>query len=226
MKKLNLDDYLKNFINSDGKIPESPSIFSNQSIPSLNIYNFLKNRINDDWWENEFETIETYLKNIFGIILIGPNREKVHALQRLCNSNLGFIDWYEFNILSISLNGGIVDFDSLVQPTPGMIISAVKIMNKVRPDQNDKFGDEVKKYITLVFLDNGIYTPPPSLVNLISKYMATLVTKERIDEWINIVKNSFKLMQNTSSISDNDDIETIQANRVAKAELSASVYSG
>lgn len=221
-KKLELDEYLGG-LNTVNTV-SSPVIFSDQTTPALSIYNFLVKNMGEDWWENEFKTIEQYLKNSFGIELTGPNREKVHALQRLCKSNLSFIDWYEFNILAISLNGGMVDFDSLTQPTPGMVINTVKIMNKIRP--NEKFGEETKKYITLVLIDNGIYTPPPSLVDLVAEYMAIMVTDEVRRDWTNSVKDSFKIMQDPlKNTPKEDSSRSIQANRVAKSELAASVYN-
>ena len=227
MKRINdLESYLTK-VSVDTKVPVS--IFSDQEASSLKIHAFLVNAFGEDWWENEFETIEQILKRKYGVELRDSNREKVHALKTLSESDHPFIDWYEFNIIALSLNGSIVDFEYLVYPEPGQVISTVKIMNKLRPDMGGQFGKEVIKYITMILIFNGIYTPPPSLVDVVSKEMSQHVSQESANMWADVMKDTFEIIRNPDNpppiqISPEKEKVGVQAGRVARSELAANVY--
>lgn len=203
--------------------PDDSVIKVNTSLNSddtsaVEIDGFLSKHLGEDWWDWEIETIIQKLWVEFGIALSDSVNDKVLAIRHLCRSDLPFRDWYEFNQIALSFGGAIADFTHLRKPSPGMVINAVKSMNKIRPDAENDFGDDVIKYIAICLIDDGVYAPPPSIEALISSRMRELVSKESSDMWPS-VKEEFK--KALASGTADETSQGIQAKRLIKAEASA-----
>jgi len=189
------------------------------------IYDFLNRELGPDWWEWEIETIDHMLWVKFSVALEDVNRDKVHAIRHLCNNDQPFWDWYEFNQLALSFSGSMADFEFLKKPSPGMIINAVKSMNYIRPDRKGQFNDDVVKYICIMLKDDGIYVPPPSLFDLISKKFSEFVSPRmnNLLTWKEIYK-IYHSMVNKKTFDATEEVEYIQARRIFSAEAAALSY--
>lgn len=197
------------------------NLFNDENASAIKIYNFLNGAFGEDWWEWEFETIEKMLWTKYGVALDEINRDKLWAIKHLCNSNRPFLDWHEFNNIALSFGGAIADFEDLKKPTPGMIINAVKAMQYIRPEE--EFSFEVKKYICIILSVEGIYTPPPSLTDLIKNEFTELVSKESIRNWPDVLKRMSSII-NESNLELNENAVDIQAKRLINAEEAAITY--
>ena len=185
------------------------------------IYDFLNKQYGEDWWEDEIETIERLIWMDFGIVLSPTNLDKVLALRHLCHSDAAFFDWYEFNQLALAFGGVGADFTYLRKPSPGMLVNAVQTINYVRPDEKDEFNDEVKNYISISLINDGIYTPPPSIAPLIAKNMNKLVKDWTAGKWGD-VGEEMKHLDKRGGIK--ETATNIQARRLLRTELAAERY--
>jgi hypothetical protein len=199
------------------------TVFNDENSSAIKIYDFL-NRLDPDWWEWEIETLDKILLVNYGVALDEVNRDKVLAIRHVCNSDGCFIDWFEFNQVALAFAGSIADFDALRIPSPGMAISALKTMNYIRPDRNGEISNDLKKYLCILFFNEGIYTPPPSLMDIIGEEMAKIVKPEMKEKWVKILERFKQLLTDKNIIIEENDID-IQAKRLINAEGSAQEYS-
>ncbi len=187
----------------------------------VDIYNFMVSKYGGDWWENEIETIDRLLFLDFGLVLSDVNRDKVLSLRHLCRDDSPFYDWYLFNQLALSLGGAISDFEYLKKPSPGMIINAVHVFNYIRPDRKGEFGVDVLKYICISLINDGIYTPPPSIAPLIGKTMNDLTSKGSAKYWGRVGDKFEKAKKDKVT----DETSTgIQSRRLLLAESASERY--
>jgi predicted nucleic acid-binding protein len=127
-----------------------------------------------------------------------------------------------FNQVAVAVSGAIADFEVLRTPTPGMIINAVEVMKYIRPEE--PFSREVKKYISILLIQEGIYIPPPSLVELIGEEFELLVKTTNKEEW-KVVYNKYKEMLESKKFNIEETPLDIQARRLLVAEEAANEYS-
>lgn len=218
--------YVTNFpkeaaIKSKEAIVNFNTVLNNDNTPSTKIYDFMNKNYGTDWWENEIETIDRLLWLDFGLILSDVNRDKVLALRHLCRNDAAFFDWYEFNQQALSLGGAIAGFDYLKKPSPGMVINAVHTLNYIRPDRESNFSPDVLKYICINLINDGIYTPPPSIAKLVGKTMNELTSKGSAKNW-GKVGDKFEKAINSGFT---DETATgIQSRRLVVAESAAKKY--
>ena len=194
---------------------------SNQDAKSMDIYNLMNKSFGSDWWEWEIETIDKMLWVRFGMVLEDANRDKVLAIRHLSNSNLAFSDWYEFNQIAVAFGGGALAFDVIVSPTPGVIMSSVELMKAVRP--GEEVNSEVKKYISILLIAEGIYVDPPTLSWLIKDEMASMVSNQS-KEMRNRVYVRYRDMLTNRSYRPVEEAEDIQARRLMRIEKASITY--
>ena len=199
------------------------TVLNDDNSPTRVIYNFLNKELGSDWWEWEIETIDHVLWLKFAVALEDINRDKVLAIRHLCRSDAAFWDWNEFNQLSLSFSGSIADFEMIRKPSPGMIINAVKTMNIIRPERESNFGNDTIKYICICLIDDGLYCPTPSLINIIGGAFSELVSDEIRLLWNDIFKKYKSIVANNDKIIEETVID-IQARRMMSAEASAISY--
>jgi hypothetical protein len=199
------------------------TVLNDENSSAKTIYNFLNKEFGNDWWEWEIETIDHVLWLKFSVALEEINRDKILAIRHLCRSDAAFFDWNEFNQLALSFSGSIADFEMIRKPSPGMIINAVKTMNIIRSDRQSSFGNDTIKYICICLKDDGIYCPPPSLLNIIGGAFAELVSDEMRSLWKDIFKKYKAIVANDDRII-KDEIVDIQARRIMSAEAAALSY--
>jgi len=200
------------------------TVLNDDHASAIRVYDFLNQALGVDWWEWEPETIEQTLFIRYGVALEDVNRDKVMAIKHLCGNDRAFSDWFEFNQLALAFSGVIADFEMLRKPTPGMIISTVKVMNYIRPDRESFFGEDVLKYMVISLIDDGIYIPPPSILLLTKKNMSELVSSDTKKEWINILKRYNQIVTG-EDLEIKEDLVDIQAKRLVNAESAALTYS-
>jgi hypothetical protein len=199
------------------------TVLNDDTSSAISVYDFLNKAMGQDWWELEFETIEKLLWVNYGTALEDINRDKVWAIRHVCRSDGAFSDWFEFNQAALSFAGAIADFDHLRSPSPGMVISAVKTLNYIRPDREKFFSNDVIKYICILLKENGIYTPPPSLFVMIEKEMRKIISPEVSAEWNDVLKR-LRDITKKKVMDIEENVMDIQAKRLLKVETSASKY--
>lgn len=200
------------------------TILNNEKASAIRIYDFLNKAFGEDWWEWEIETIERMLLMHYGTALEDTNRDKVLAIRHVCRSDGCFADWFEFNQIALAFSGSIADFQYLRVPSPGMVISAVKAMNYIRPERDFVFSNDVIKYICVILINDGVYVPPPSLVSIIGDKMKKMVSAGMVDSWMPALRRYNKLLNNQVEEIEDDPID-IQAKRLLKAEAASLAYS-
>jgi len=178
------------------------------------VYNFLTNNVDPDWWEWEIETLDRILFMKYGIALEDINRDKILAIRHLCNNDAAFTDWYEFNQLALAFAGVMADFEYLKLPTPGMIVNCVRILKHIRPD--GEYNDDVRKYISIIFIENGIYIPGPSIVEIVKDVFPTLVSESTTSRWSAILKRYQEFVHGATDFQ--ETVEDVQAKRLLVAE--------
>lgn len=198
------------------------TLLNDESASAIKIYDFLNRSFGADWWEWEIETIEQLLWVKYGTVLEDTNRDKVLAIRHTCLSDGAFADWYEFNQAALAFSGSIADFEFLKSPSPGMIVNAVKALNHIRPDCESFFSNEVIKYMCVVLINEGVYTPPPSLIRIIKDTMKKMVSSS--ENWLSVFKR-YNQFSNKRYSDVKEDVVDIQAKRIFKAEKSALVYN-
>ena len=199
------------------------TVLNNEDAPAYIIYNFLSDRLGNDWWEWENETIDKMLWLKYGVALTDINRDKVLAIKHLCNSDRAFGDWFEFNQLALSFGGCMADFEVLRSPSPGMAINAIHTMKHIRPDADD-FGKDVKKYVSIILKDSDIYFPPPSIKSVIEEEMDKMISSKTKGLKKKVYKRLGELANNKVGVI-HDTAVTVQAKRLLKAEAAAHVYN-
>lgn len=199
------------------------TVLSNDMAPASQVYHFLNKAFGDDWWEWEMETIERMLWIRYGIALEDANRDKVWSVRHVCRSDKCFSDWFDFNQVAISFGSGIADFEYLRKPSPGMVISTVKTLNEIRPDREGFFGNDVINYICILLIDDGVYTPPPSLVFVIRQKMEKMVSPTMKKNWLTILRRYNQIVKKVKPEIQETEVD-IQAKRLVNAEAAALVY--
>lgn len=200
------------------------TVLNDEKASAIKVYDFLNKAFGLDWWEWEWETIERLLWIKYGVALEDINRDKIFSIRHLCRSDGAFSDWYEFNQIALSFSGAIADFEYLRNPSPGMTVNAVHAMNHIRPDRKGVYSNDVIKYICIILINDGIYTPPPSLLFLIKEEMKKMVSVSTFNHWLSIFKRYNKFKNDNYKTID-ESLVDIQAKRLIKTELAASSYA-
>jgi hypothetical protein len=199
------------------------TLLNDDHTPAIHVYDFLNEKYKDKWWDWEIETLEHEIWGDFGLVLSDGMADKVQAIKLLINNHRPFLDWWYFNQLASAFCGTIADFTSIKSPSPGMAIATVKAMHEIRPEEN--FSRDVKKYICMILINDGIYTPPVSISDILIEEFENLVSKEIRDIWPAILKRTYEML-NDKSYSDSDDTVDIQARRLLIAEQAANKFGG
>ena len=201
------------------------NLLNDDTAPAITVYNFLNKSLGDDWWEWEMETIERLLFLKHHVALEDVNRDKIYAIRHVCSNDACFDDWYEFNQVALSFNSIIADFEYLRSPSPGMLISTVGALNHIRPDRESIFSTDVIDYIVIVLQNNGIYTPPPSLADVVMPRMRKVVSDDMQSKWVEIINRYKEIVTYPDVVINETDVD-IQAKRLVNAEAAASTYEG
>ena len=196
------------------------TVLNDEKSSAKSIYDFMSSSLGVDWWELEFETIEQLLWLNYGVALEEINRDKLWAIRHVCRSDRAFHDWFEFNQVALSFSGAIADFDQVRSPSPGMTINAVKTLNHIRPDRELFFSNDVLKYICIIFKEDGLYVPPPSISNLIKETMSKMISPSTKARW-NKVRERYSDIINKKNKDMKESFIDIQAKRLVKAEAAA-----
>lgn len=200
------------------------TILNDEKVSAIKIYDFLNKTLGENWWEWEFETIERLLWLKHSTALEDINRDKLFAIRHVCRSDGAFSDWFEFNQIALSFAGCIADFEYLRSISPGMVINAVQSLNHIRPDRKSNFSNDVIKYMCICLINEGVYTPPPSLVFIVKDAMKEMVALSTSEKWLSILKRYNKFKNKIYSGVD-ESLTDIQAKRLLKAETAASAYA-
>lgn len=197
------------------------TILSNDDTPALQLYDFLEQRY-PDWWQWDIETVEDVVVRDYARPFDDVVADKIQALKLLCNNQRVFSDWFLFNQFAVAVSGYIADFVDMKYPSPGMVVAAMQIMRKIRPEE--EFGRDVKKMAAIVLKQDGIYTPPPTIFDIVKDEME--VSDEMKALWPRVVSKVLEMVKTRNYGDDSDDVVDIQARRLVNLEKAAATYSG
>jgi len=218
--KLEIDEHTKQAqrVSRTSPIPIN-TILGDDNTPAIKIYNFLNERFKDQWHDWEIETLEKLLWIDYGHVLSDVMAEKIQAMKLVLNNQRAFLDWYYFNVVSLSMTGHPADFTAVSSPSPGMAIATMKVMKQIRPEE--QFSRDVKKYVCIILKNDGIYVPPPSVPEL-AEEMEVMVDKSI---WPAVL-DRLKQIIDKEDLGDGDNTVDIQARRLLVAEKAAEKFGG
>ena len=199
------------------------TILNNDNSQPIQLYYFLNEKYGDQWWDWEIETIERLVWLDYGAAMTDGNRDKVQAIKMLINNQRPFLDWFYFNQIATAFAGAMADFSTLKSPSPGMAVAAMKTMMEIRPDE--PFSRDVKKYVSILLINDGIYIPPPSVSDIIKEEFNALISNESRELRVPVLKKCSEMVQ-TKNYGDKDDPVEIQAKRLLICEEASNIYSG
>jgi hypothetical protein len=151
---------------SDKETGPKPTPFTMKSMFSYGVSHpvlldlVLFRKFGPTWLEWEPETIWSEIKDEFGATSISVLvRNKINAVKLLHIMDTPWTEWEVFSAVAQTFNDNICDFRVLQKLSPDHIIASINIMSKIK---DLKFSEEVGRFITACFLDDGIfYLPPP-----------------------------------------------------------------
>lgn len=108
-------------------------------------------------WEPETIWHEIYTR--FGTLISHHNRNKVQALRTIHNTDRPWKEWVVFEKVIMALTNNIPVFPIMQKPTLSQLFAGCDMIKTLR---DEKYSDEVAKYVSAVAKDDGvIYCPPP-----------------------------------------------------------------
>ena len=213
----NLD---KKRVFSRTSVIQANTILNDDNAKVKDINDYLDKTFGEVWVEWEIETLERMLWLRSGTTLSDINADKIQALKSLFNSEEAWLDWYIFNQVAVALGGAIADFTIVKAPSNGMAVAAMKLMSELRPEV--PFSLEVKKYVCLLLIHEGVYTPPPSIKLIIEEEFARLVSPESREKWMDVLKKMFMILRGNTNT--NEEASDIQARRLTVLEMASERY--
>lgn len=199
------------------------NILVDDHTPPMVVYEFLNDKYGEDWWTWEFETIEHMLWKDFGLVLSDNQADRIQAIKTLLNNQRPFLDWYYFNQVAVAFGGAIADFTTIKSPSPGMAIAAMRTMMHIRPEE--PFSRDVKKFVCLTLINDGIYCPPPSLFDVLNDEFDDLISAEAKAMWPAIIKKCSEMVD-AKEYGESDDPVDVQARRLIVAEHASNKFGG
>jgi len=196
--------------------------FAGDYTPAITVFTAMKKYLGEDWFTWELETIWKMIQ-VNNVELPRENiRDCIMALKVFMTTTSIENNWDHFNNAALSFAGAIADFEMVRSPSAGMIISAVKTMQYLKPDLD--IGDEVKKIICVQLRHDGIILPPPSIIHYINDEMIDEVAAKIRKIWPDVYREYNDIL-NGKDIEPEADYH-IQAMRIYKAEMAAKYFYG
>lgn len=210
----------RNSADSKKEIRIAPRDFDSDYISAIKVFKTLNKFVGDKWYEYEIETIRTLLERAGFKNLKANVWDCIMAMKVVINTDFPCEDWDIFVNSALALSGAIADFDELRLPSAGMIISAINVIQYVKP--KCEFSREVKSMICVLLRNDGLILPPPSIIHIINDEMIDQVALTIRKIWVDTYREY-------NDILSGKDIEPeadyhIQAMRIYKAEMAAKSY--
>jgi len=164
------------------------------------------------WWKKEdigmlelFKSLQEYFpeyifwepETIYQVIGVDQSqvplkiREKVEALKAFLRNNLVWTDWHIFENAVILINNQTPNFNVIQRPRVREVAYAVDILNKIK---EEKFSEEVAKYIAAVARDRGLIVLPENL-SFAQKYLDILYPDKEIKDMQKKVKLGWEMLK-------------------------------
>jgi hypothetical protein len=121
----------------------------------------LLRKFGPEWMLWSPETFELAIPHEFGVPASDLNLQKLHACLTL-HATEGFWErWEVFTPCAMAFNGEFPDFVTMQVPTVAQCMVAADIAMRIRDDV--AWSEEVKKFLGVVHLHDGILVPEPPL---------------------------------------------------------------
>jgi hypothetical protein len=112
-----------------------------------------------EWLKWEPETIWSEIKRVFQSEISEHARAKIHCLRALVVGEQPWNSWQVFEKVIQGLNNNIPKWTLMQAPSLEQLYAGVDIIMTIR---ENKFGDEVRRYMAAAVLNEDIfYVPPP-----------------------------------------------------------------
>jgi len=202
------------------EIKKKPVVISNpfptEVMPARLVIGVMENLFGEDWFDLDQDTIwELFARR--GITPPTSNVKDCILAAKACHHSISpWQDWFDFSNVCLAFCGAMAELEILRTPTIAMIISGINTMLLIRPDE--LISKDVENFIEAKLLEEGIYTPPPSLLGVVD--LDTVVRHN----WMDIYKAYNKIA--AGALLHNDDVVSIQANRLYRIEHAAKEFYG
>jgi len=167
------------------------NIYQNPDIDFVSLFKDLYSRWKEDFFFTEPETI-TQLLAREGITVHPKVQEKIEALKALIRNNLCYEKWHLFEKMVLVINGLTPNFFVMQVPKMREIYKAVKTMLAIK---DEKFSDEVAKYIACVAREQG-YVYLPEELSFAQPYLDLLYSSLEEQQLKKMVKEGWELIKN------------------------------
>jgi len=112
-----------------------------------------------EWMEWEPETLREEVKRRYPHGISELNWNQIQAVKTLHVHDAPWLDYEAFVPVIMAMNNTIPIFTQLDKPSVAKLMVGVDIMNDIR---DEEFSDEISRFCTACFLDDGVvYAPPP-----------------------------------------------------------------
>jgi len=139
-------------------------LLTNELIDARILATFLTKYFKDEWIPVLTSSLIDYLESNYNVVLPQRVRDKIGALQTLFMNDLFWEEWHVFEKCALALAHKFVRFDVAQEMEPEELTYAIKVSRDLR---KESFSDEVRAYITLVYIDQGCLYPDEFIVNKI-----------------------------------------------------------
>ena len=144
------------------------SILQNEETYATSLMALLLSEFTEDILYFEPESIWLDVRDVYGVEIPQVNKDKVQAMINLLTSNQLYVDPIVFNACCQAFNDQEVTFNSF-EPV-GVEEAAWGVIEIALNDKDgtpeDKFSEEVKRFIGAIVDFRGLLTPPPVLASL------------------------------------------------------------
>lgn len=134
--------------------------FTNRYVHPLALNLILLKEFGPEYFGWEPETVWVEIYKTWGASTSDINKNKIQAMRTIHVTEQPYERWEVFDDVCAGLSGLPPLFDVIQRPSPGRAAYSMDVMKKAREEQ--KFSEEVLKYVAAVLLDHGlVFAPPP-----------------------------------------------------------------
>lgn len=152
-------------------------------MPPRELVEFITKVLGGEWLEWEPETVWSEIRRLSGAPVSHILKNKINAAKVLLTSTYFWRDNLVFEKVVLALNDVMPMFDRYQGPSPGMIARAVRISKEIR---DLEFSDEVKRYIAVVCLNDGLAVLPGHL-EFVKGHLDSISPNKT--DWADLVNN-------------------------------------
>lgn len=175
---------------ADPSFASQPFNLSDPALSPLVLEAIMTGAFGSNWHGWEPETLKTITAELSAMLspVSQENMDKLQAYSALKVSTYPWLDFHVFEKVVMALNGASPEFGHFEDVSPGMLLFAVSVMQRVRPGFQINF--EVSRYIACKLFEHGVIMFPdpvfgPEINDVLSGLAGTQITAEQYDAMLN-----------------------------------------